>query len=114
MKIVFVYNADSGKINSILDCAHKIVSPSTYKCSLCSLTHNAFNEKSEWSKFRKSTGHELVFLHKDEYESRFNSKFEYPVILDVTNETKVLISSADLKKFENVKDLISAVEKVTS
>ncbi|WP_241234677.1 hypothetical protein [Nonlabens ponticola] len=53
-KLIFVYNANSGRINSWLDSAHKIISPSTYQCKLCELTHGAFTEHDEWSRFRES------------------------------------------------------------
>ena len=32
-KIIFVYNADSGLVNGLIDWAHKIVSPETYSCT---------------------------------------------------------------------------------
>jgi len=38
MNLIFVYNANGGLVNSWLDTAHKIVSPSTYSCSLCAIT----------------------------------------------------------------------------
>ncbi len=114
MKILFIYNADSGKLNSLFDIAHKVISPSTYKCSLCSLTHNALNEKSEWANFKKSSKHNLQFLHKDEFEAQYSTKFEYPVILDITEEMKVLFSNLELEKFQNVKDLIAGIEKVAN
>ena len=44
MKLIFVYNAGSGKLNALFDMAHKIVSPTTYECSLCALTHDAFQD----------------------------------------------------------------------
>ena len=34
MKLIFVYNANSGKLSAALDIAHKIISPSTYQCRL--------------------------------------------------------------------------------
>jgi hypothetical protein len=39
MKLLFVYNADSGLFNSIAEAAHKIVSPQTYRCDLCRITY---------------------------------------------------------------------------
>ena len=39
-EIVFIYNAKSGTVNSLIDWAHKIVSPDTYECSLCSMTYD--------------------------------------------------------------------------
>lgn len=115
MDILFVYNADSGKLNTLLDIAHKVISPSTYQCSLCSLTHDAFNEKSEWMNFRDSFPHNLQFLHKDEFEKKFSERYEYPVVLDTSDEIKLLISSVDLHHLTDVKDLISTIqERVTT
>ncbi len=45
MDLIFVYNADSGKLNVLFDVGHKIVSPGTYKCDLCTLTHGTFTER---------------------------------------------------------------------
>ncbi|NJM95354.1 MAG: GTPase, partial [Acaryochloridaceae cyanobacterium CSU_5_19] len=41
-RLIFVYNANSGGINTALDIAHKLLSPSTYRCNLCRLTHDTF------------------------------------------------------------------------
>lgn len=112
MKILFVYNADSGRLNSILDIAHKVINPSTYSCSLCSLTHNAFKEKTEWANFKASSKHDLQFLHKNEFKAQYSARFEYPVILDITEGMKVVFSKLELERFKNVKDLIAGIEKV--
>ncbi len=37
--LLFVYNADSGLVAGLFDSAHKLLSPSTYQCQLCTLTH---------------------------------------------------------------------------
>ncbi|WP_273567857.1 hypothetical protein [Maribacter halichondriae] len=52
-KLIFIYNADSGFRNAIIDGAHKILSPNTYECNLCELTFGAFTENKVWAKFRK-------------------------------------------------------------
>ena len=44
MEIQFIYNAKSGLANSIFDLAHKLISPDTYECNLCKITHGAFTE----------------------------------------------------------------------
>lgn len=111
MNILFVYNAESGKLNSILDIAHKAISPATYQCSLCSLTHDTLNEKSEWTRFKASSTNHLEFLHKNEFEAKFKTKYVYPVILDNTGEMKVLFSKADLNKFNSVAELIAGIEQ---
>ncbi len=33
MEIQFIYNAKNGLANSIIDLAHKIISPDTYQCN---------------------------------------------------------------------------------
>ena len=61
MKLIFVYNATSGKAGSLLASAHKFFSPNTYECDLCSLTFGVFSENKKWKTFRKSTNFEMVF-----------------------------------------------------
>ena len=46
-KLLFVYNVNSGKLNILFGIVHKIISPSTYTCELCSLTHGVFSEHVE-------------------------------------------------------------------
>lgn len=64
--LVFVYNADSGLVNTLLDIGHKIVSPQTYNCNLCALTHSTFSIRSEWKDFIEQLGVPVEFLHRDE------------------------------------------------
>ena len=113
MKLLFIYNADSGYMNSILDAAHKIVNPSTYKCSLCSLTYDSFSEKAEWKEFRSKFKHHFEFLHKDEFEKKYDGRYDYPVVLDVTGDAKVFIAKAELEGFSSLTDLILRVEKAS-
>ncbi|MFT7617159.1 MAG: hypothetical protein ACI97A_000793 [Planctomycetota bacterium] len=112
MNLIFVYNAKSGKLSAALDIAHKILSPSTYACALCSLTHDALSEKSIWSEFRKTTGHQFTFLHKDEFESQYAQRFDYPVILDAEADLAVVLTRETLERLDSVDDLIQAVESI--
>ncbi|MEK7656796.1 MAG: hypothetical protein AAB412_03500 [Elusimicrobiota bacterium] len=68
--LVFVYNADSGRLNALLDIGHKILSPSTYSCNLCAVTHSAFSMRGEWKEFTASLGIPVEFLHRDELEKK--------------------------------------------
>ena len=54
--LLFVYNADSGPLNALLDFGHKIVSPGTYPCSLCRLTYGTFGMRREWREFTQGLG----------------------------------------------------------
>lgn len=96
MTILFIYNANSGKLNAILDAGHKLFSPSTYQCSLCALTYDTFIENIIWKTFRKESRLNMEFYHKDEFELKFpNVKMVYPTILKLENHqlTSVLTNN---------------------
>ncbi len=69
--LVFVYNADSGALNMLLDIGHKIVSPQTYACNLCAITHSTFSMRDEWKRFVDETGLPVEFLHRNELDERY-------------------------------------------
>lgn len=88
-QLVFVYNADSGLFNTITDIAHKIISPTTYSCQLCALTHSYFSVKEDWANFLEELDVSLEFLHRDELlENYGKSEMSLPVIL--INQNKQL------------------------
>lgn len=113
-KILFIYNANSDTGSKMLDFAHKIISPSTYDCALCSLTFGNFIENTQWKIFRESLlakGYKLQFLHKDEfqksYKSKFGYAFTYPIILEETaHDIEVLVTTEKLNGFEKVEELV--------
>ncbi len=89
-ELVFVYNADSGTVNALIDAAHKAVSPGTYGCSLCRLTHGVVGEKTEWRAFVEGLGVKATFLHRDEATTRFGdavSGVDWPAVLRVNPRT---------------------------
>lgn len=113
-KIIFVYNAESGIANSILDIGHKILKPDTYSCNLCSLTFGVLTENTKWKNFRKSSDSELEFLHKDEFERIYEERKNYPTILklDDNNELEELVSKEKLNKINNIEELIQLIENL--
>tara|TARA_R100000541_G_scaffold56474_1_gene65912 strand:- start:52 stop:423 length:372 start_codon:yes stop_codon:yes gene_type:complete len=115
-KLIFVYNANSGAVNSVLDSAHKLLSPQTYQCSLCELTFNALSEKPAWKKFRTTSAIEMVFLHKDEflrqYQSKWLPKYNFPIILsEENNELHIFMDAENLDTVDGVSELITEIEK---
>jgi hypothetical protein len=110
MKLIFVYNADSGVLNTLLDIGHKILNPSTYQCNLCKLAYNTFSEKEAWSEFRKRSDAEMVFLHRDEFERTYNLKFEYPIILKQNTKVEIFLSKTSIDSYQNTDQLIQAIE----
>jgi hypothetical protein len=115
MKLIFVYNANSGAVSAILDSAHKLLSPTTYDCKLCDLTHGVFSENKHWSTFKESSSIEMVFLHKDEflkqYKSKWLPKYNFPVILSEEDQAlHIFMSSKDFETIETVVELIAVIE----
>lgn len=109
MKLLFIYNADSGIINVAKDIGHKLFSPQTYDCFLCSLTHGTFRENQEWKTFREKSPVEMVFFHRDEFEKEYGLNFDYPVILKEAGSLEVAISRDLLGTFSSLDDLIAAI-----
>lgn len=106
-QLVFVYNADSGLFNTLTDIAHKIISPSTYSCNLCSLTHSYFAVKKDWTEFLSGIDAELEFLHKDELAEKYGlTKLSLPVILlNKNNQLEEWISTAEINECSQIEDL---------
>ncbi|NND62614.1 MAG: GTPase [Flavobacteriaceae bacterium] len=116
MKLIFVYNANSGPIDKLIDGAHKIVSPKTYDCHLCAITFGAFTEDDLWKSYREHSPNELHFYHKDEFEKEFRSKwlpkYDYPVILtEAENNLEVFLPKSELTTIENSEALIEAINE---
>ncbi|CAM3287015.1 GTPase [Aequorivita lipolytica] len=114
MKYIFVYNADSGKLNAYKDMLHKIISPSTYQCSLCDITYGVFKEKEIWKNFRQSSAIDFEFLHKNEfytkYKSKFLLKYDLPIILAENHgELEIAVSKKELDNLKNAEELITLV-----
>ena len=115
-KLIFVYNADSGKISAFLDSVRKVVAPDNYDCQLCGLTYGLVNEKKAWKVFRTSFNIPMTFLHRDEFErvykSKFGYKFTYPVVLvESNNGLELLITTEELNTLKNTSQLIELVKE---
>jgi hypothetical protein len=107
-KLIFVYNADSGKWNAYMDMAHKIFSPKTYPCSLCDLTYGIFKIRPEWDDFVKKSPIPFEFLHKDEFVTSYPDlkDITLPVILILNkNIVSVFIDQQELNSFNTISSL---------
>jgi hypothetical protein len=115
MHLLFIYNADSGKLNALFDIGHKIVNPESYSCNLFSLTHGTFAERKEWKRFKESTSLDLVFLHKDEFEKQFGQAFSYPIVLKKEERgLEVFISTDELNSLSDPMKLIELITERSS
>jgi hypothetical protein len=106
--LVFVYNADRGFFNMMADISHKVLSPSTYPCNLCALTHGTFSIRKEWRDFLAKIKPPLTFLHKDEFRKEFKLEDDLPAIYikDLrTDNLRPFIDAATLKTLTGLEDL---------
>jgi hypothetical protein len=109
MTLIFVYNADSGFYNVLMDSAHKLLSPDTYTCSLCALTHGTWSMKKKWADFLKSLPADVRFFHRDELDSTF-PKVDLPAIL-VRHDRgiHVMADASQIRKCLSLEDLIELI-----
>lgn len=118
-EIIFVYNANSGLVNSWLDIAHKIVKPETYGCDLCALTHGNFSEKRIWKDFKNEFSIPMTFYHKDEFLKKYKSKwlpgYDFPIVLLSDGlGMKVFITSKDFVEIKTLDILIQRLKNLSS
>jgi len=70
-RLVFVYNADSGLLNTVRDIWVRVTRPADYDCALCLLTYGARGMDQRWRRFTRSLGLPVAFLHRDEFREEF-------------------------------------------
>ena len=119
MKLIFIYNANSGKLNGYLDSLHKVFSPKTYPCSLCDITYGVLKIKPEWQSFKENTDLDLEFYHLDEFKNKFGpevfARYKYPLILEESKRTlREFISKGELDKLKSEKELIRLINLKTT
>lgn len=114
MKLIFVYNADSGFINTLMDIGHKALDPDTYQCNLCALTFGIIGEHQQWKQFREESEAEMKFLHRNEFEREYNQEFEYPVILKEDQTLEIAIPRSELEDMPTLDRLMERVNQVVA
>ena len=105
-RIIFVYNADSGLFNKLTDFAHKMLSPKTYDCNLCAITH-PIRMNDDWKEFIETLDLNVEFLHRDELKAAYgNIETLLPAVFDAENQDlKLLISAEEINRCKTVNDL---------
>ena len=107
-RLIFIYNADGGIAQGVLDTLHKTLSPTTYPCSLCAITHGVLRINPKWRYWLKQLDVPVFFQHKDDTPYR---DVALPVVLAERNgEAHALLDAAQLNALGNVDALIAALE----
>jgi len=111
--IVFVYNADSGLFNLLSDMAHKFISPDTYNCQLCMLTHGHLGMRDQWSEYLKTLKGKVEFLHRDEFVKKYpEHDAELPALfLRRDSATELLVGASTIQSCATMDILIQQVDE---
>ncbi len=111
--LLFVYNADSGLFNTLTDIAHKILSPNTYRCKLCALTHGHFRARQTWVAFLAELPARCDFLHRDEFRRLhgMNDTDLPAVFLHGDGARSVLISAREIAACTDLPTLKALIEQ---
>lgn len=110
--LVFVYNANSDLFSTVTDYVHKVLSPSTYACSLCALTHHHAGMKAKWKAFIRSLPCRSEFLHRNECIQSYpdHRQTALPaVLLKQDGALQVLLPAARLNSLHDVAELEQAL-----
>ncbi len=92
--------------------AHKALSPASYPCDLCKLTHGTFHEFELWRDWRNRIGLDWRFYHQDEFAERYRREFPLPVVLEeVDGELRELLSAVQIADCATTGDLIEALQR---
>ena len=113
-KLLFVYNADSGMLNFVMDAAHKLFSPSTYPCNLCALTYTPTG-LPRWRRFVKTLAWPVEFIHRDELAEQYGKVDAALPAAFMWDGRKLQpwIDAEEMNSFQSLDELMAAVEQRT-
>lgn len=107
-RLIFIYNADGGLVQMVLDSLHKTLSPATYPCSLCAITYGSLMMHPKWRKWLKALPMSAVFQHKDDTPHKH---IPLPAVLrERGGEIEVLIDAPTLDGLGSLDALIAEME----
>ncbi len=98
-------------MNGMMDSMHKLLSPATYQCSLCAITHDTFGMRKEWKEFIERLNIPIEFFHRPDFRAAYpDIDVELPVILaDENGEIRTILTAAEMKAAGDVPGLIRAL-----
>nr|WP_298930633.1 hypothetical protein [uncultured Erythrobacter sp.] len=112
-RLLIVYNADGGILNTLLHAVHKQFAPGSYPCSLCALTYGPVSMRGEWRRFLDRLPMEAVFHHRDDFAAAYpGHRHDLPAILIAApdNGLRSLIGAEQLDAMDSLSDLMAGME----
>jgi len=112
-KLVFAFNAKSGILNGLADSVHKSLSPETYSCNLCAITHHRIGMRFQLKEFLRKKDLDYIFLHKNdiaEYSGVDSSELPFVGKLKRGNVVEVIIDKEEIAEIAKLTELIKAIQ----
>jgi hypothetical protein len=113
-QILFVYNAKAGIVAGMMDSVHKAVSPETYECALCAITHGYFTMQREFRNWLKALPYPVTFHHRPDFRSAYPQakNIALPVVLLKSADGTLIeiLDAARLKSIKRSDDLVTALD----
>jgi len=107
-RLIFIYNADGGIAQGIMDSIHKTLSPASYPCSLCAITYGTFTMDRRWRDWLKALPVPSLFYHKDDTPY---PDVDLPVVLvERGGQVETIVSAERLGTLPSVDALIAEIE----
>lgn len=113
-RLIFVYNAEAGVAAGLRDSIHKLVSPSTYPCSLCGTTYGFAGMRAEWRAWLDRQAVEAVFHHRSDFQAAFPeyARERLPLVaLQRGMAFTVLVTAHELKTLTSIDRLTATIEE---
>ena len=106
-ELCFIYNAQSGAGHALMDYVHKIVSPDTYACSLCSVTYGNLGMHRSWAKYLKALPFKTRFLYKDTMPESLKETTLPAAFVVIDGDWKQVINDSQMNEATTLESLIS-------
>ena len=105
--IIFVYNEESNAFSIVSGYVHKMISPKTYHCNLCKITHHHFGMRSEWKSFINKLPFKFEFFNKNSFAEKYtNLSISFPaILLSRNNQLHSLAFAEEINTCASAKDL---------
>lgn len=112
--LLFVYNIDSGVLQSLHDYSSKRpAAPGSDIITLKAITHSPLGMKKEWKRFLKELSIPSRCMDRNEFIAEFEHlATTFPIVfLKKGKDLSVFIGSEDLSQCRDLSDLIGLVSK---
>ena len=112
LELIFIYNAESGVVNELIDFAYKIVSPDKNNCNLYAISYGAFFMEKKWLTYIETLPFKSTFTYKDKFFKNEYSDIEFPSVFMRSNEKlDEIISATEINEIKNLDQLIDLLNQ---